>query len=216
MEKECRKCHITKPAERFYTNRSHRDGLSSYCCACMIAYAGASTKGQRRFKAPDGMKRCYGCREIKFRSDFGVHEGRPDGLQALCRVCMPKAVKSARHKNPTYSRKSSRDWAAANPEWAHDNKLRSRLGVPRGTYEKLFTEQEGKCAICGTTEPGNGKLSHFHLDHCHATQKVRGLLCVHCNRLLGGAKDTPRILQAAIHYLLLHHPELSAESGGES
>jgi hypothetical protein len=39
------------------------------------------------------------------------------------------------------------------------------------------------------------------VDHCHQTKRVRGVLCQHCNTLLGMAKDKIRVLRAAIKYL---------------
>jgi hypothetical protein len=51
------------------------------------------------------------------------------------------------------------------------------------------------CAICGT------KGVKLHIDHCHMTNHVRGLLCHNCNTGLGLFKDDVRLLAAAIAYL---------------
>lgn len=40
-----------------------------------------------------------------------------------------------------------------------------------------------------------------HIDHCHETKKVRGLLCGRCNYLLGVAQDNPLVLARAALYL---------------
>jgi hypothetical protein len=39
------------------------------------------------------------------------------------------------------------------------------------------------------------------VDHCHKTNKIRGLLCQKCNFLIGLANDSPQVLSLAIHYL---------------
>lgn len=64
--------------------------------------------------------------------------------------------------------------------------------------EKLQTEQNGLCAICNSTlTDGNPS----HLDHCHDTGTIRGLLCRHCNWGLGDFKDNIEYLESAIAYL---------------
>lgn len=48
---------------------------------------------------------------------------------------------------------------------------------------KMAEEQNYCCAICGIHE---SKLTKgLHLDHCHATGKIRKLLCSVCNTQLG-------------------------------
>jgi hypothetical protein len=76
------------------------------------------------------------------------------------------------------------------------------------TYQQvraLWEAQGGTCALCETpleldsTQPGQADV--VHVDHCHSTKGVRGLLCRHCNLLLGHAKDRVVVLEAAIRYL---------------
>ena len=40
-----------------------------------------------------------------------------------------------------------------------------------------------------------------NIDHCHKTNKIRGLLCHHCNIGLGNFNDNVVNLQLAIKYL---------------
>lgn len=54
------------------------------------------------------------------------------------------------------------------------------------------------CAICRVA-------SNLHLDHCHDSGEFRGVLCHHCNALLGFARDDVTILSAAIEYLREHN-----------
>lgn len=64
---------------------------------------------------------------------------------------------------------------------------------------QLTIKQNGCCAICGVTEEDLNK--RFSIDHCHKTDKIRGLLCTRCNSLIGFAKDNISTLQNSINYL---------------
>ena len=41
----------------------------------------------------------------------------------------------------------------------------------------------------------------MHIDHCHATGMVRGVLCFNCNAALGHVRDSQERLQKLIFYL---------------
>lgn len=80
-----------------------------------------------------------------------------------------------------------------------DYNRRYLYGVTPERYAEMLAEQDNACAVCRTTKPG-GKGS-WHIDHDHATEAIRGLLCHHCNIGLGNFKDDPGYLRAAIAYL---------------
>lgn len=69
-----------------------------------------------------------------------------------------------------------------------------KYGIRDADYQKMLTDQNKRCAICGT-ETG------LVVDHCHVSRKVRGLLCHNCNIGLGQFKDNIRLLQHAQKYL---------------
>ena len=73
-------------------------------------------------------------------------------------------------------------------------------GLSEERYAELLTAQDGRCAICQTDEWG-GKHGVPHVDHDHATDEVRGLLCDACNNGLGRFADAPERLRAAAAYL---------------
>lgn len=68
-------------------------------------------------------------------------------------------------------------------EERHDQHLRSWYGIDRAEYLETLEGQGNGCAICGAKNAGAGKS--FHVDHCHETHKIRGLLCNNCNTRLG-------------------------------
>jgi len=76
--------------------------------------------------------------------------------------------------------------------------LQRHYGISYDEYTSLFILQEGQCPICKDVL-GKGKKNH--VDHDHKTGKVRGILCMHCNRGLGAFKDSMGVLGFAISYL---------------
>lgn len=74
-------------------------------------------------------------------------------------------------------------------------KYEARYGI---TYEEktaILAAQGNACKICGKTD------ARWHVDHCHKTSVLRGILCHNCNIMLGVAKDSPETLLAAVIYL---------------
>jgi hypothetical protein len=62
----------------------------------------------------------------------------------------------------------------------------------------MFDAQGGRCAGC-LTEFCKGRREH--VDHCHTTGRVRGLLCRECNLVLGYVKDDAATLSRLASYL---------------
>lgn len=90
-----------------------------------------------------------------------------------------------------------RDWRAANPLRAKAHGLKKAYGITLERFHDMMEAQGGKCAIC-KQKPERHALN---VDHCHATGKVRGLLCHKCNRALGLFRDSQTLLANAISYL---------------
>jgi hypothetical protein len=67
-------------------------------------------------------------------------------------------------------------------------------------YDSILEEQGFACAICGNRD-GNAVGFALCVDHCHMTGRVRGLLCVKCNLLIGHADENPATLKSAGEYL---------------
>ena len=77
-----------------------------------------------------------------------------------------------------------------------------RHGITEEQYKLRFDEQEGKCVICGKHQ--NELKSALHIDHNHETKKIRGLLCMKCNRGIGYFDDSIEKLTNAIKYLKIN------------
>jgi hypothetical protein len=76
--------------------------------------------------------------------------------------------------------------------------FQNQHGITAQQLFELHQKQKDCCAICHKPEVIKSVLS---LDHSHSTGQVRGLLCTHCNLLLGQANDDIMVLKGAITYL---------------
>ena len=78
-----------------------------------------------------------------------------------------------------------------------EQRLKSKYGITSKEKNVLLQKQNNKCKIC-LVEFSNVTPN---IDHCHTTNKVRGILCGGCNRGLGIFRDDIELLTKAINYL---------------
>lgn len=138
-------------------------------------------------------KKCRTCGEYKPRSDFSRHANAKGGVQSDCKACAVVLQRERSQRQP-----------AKTAQIRRNSKLKFAYGITIKDYNAMLIVQGGKCAICGTTEPG-GRIGLcgpvFHVDHCHTNGTIRGLLCNSCNLGLGNFKDSVINLAKAIAYL---------------
>lgn len=77
--------------------------------------------------------------------------------------------------------------------------LRTKYGLSLEDYNALLEKQGHSCGICQV--PFSSLKRRPHVDHCHSTGKVRGILCPNCNVTLGHSKDNLDVLKGCISYL---------------
>lgn len=201
MEKECLICHVTKPNTDFYASKQHKGGLYPYCKPCQIAKVAQMAKERpRRHQAPEGMKRCERCKETKPVSEFYKYTSQFDGLSRKCAACSRETHKAYVDAHPEDIARRAKAWRAKNPKKARDYEIKKNYGLPFGSYETMLAAQDGKCGICGTSDPA--PQPRFSVDHDHDTKIVRGLLCAHCNLGIGHLRHDLDILRKAAEYLL--------------
>lgn len=92
--------------------------------------------------------------------------------------------------------------------------LNRRFGIDEAEYDRMFLEQGGQCAICRSTEP-RGRWDMFHVDPCHTTGRVGGLLCSGCNTALGLLGDAEG-LRRALAYVTNAAAVASTQAGGSA
>jgi hypothetical protein len=148
-------------------------------------------------------------------TEFTYHKLGKWGHVAGCRTCINARNAARRAENPEKYRASVRASKARNKEsvqeYQHSWYLKNRdavlantrqnnYGITSEQYDALMSAQSAKCGICDRTF-GNGKSDKAHVDHCHTTGKIRGLLCGNCNLGIGNFQDRVDLLLRASEYL---------------
>lgn len=108
----------------------------------------------------------------------------------------PEKVSAAKRR---YKASNPRVWNADARRVAWIGNLRRRYNMTLDDYEQMLIAQNGVCAICEGPPRGRGAdEDRFHVDHCHETGRVRGLLCSPCNTAVGLLdEDAKRALRLA-------------------
>ena len=96
---------------------------------------------------------CRKCGKVKSEEAFSRNKNKPLGRNTHCKKCIWESQRVLRYKQI--------------------------YGITVEDYERMFSSQEGVCAICS-----NGTKNRLAVDHDHQTGAVRGLLCPRCNQHL--------------------------------
>jgi hypothetical protein len=148
----------------------------------------------------------------QFKNDVG--EYRKDSRLTRLDKKLPWGPGNVEWRKIDLPKHESESWAEYNLRAVANVKLWQKYNLTPADYQQMHDEQGGVCAICKTPERDylNGNPRKLAVDHCHTTGKVRALLCSTCNTSLGGFRDSPVLLQAAIEYLKHHSGERENES----
>ncbi len=149
-------------------------------------------------------KTCTKCLQTKSIDKFYEvrRKDKPIVYTARCRQC---TIEQTSYKNKTdaakkRSRQASLNWKSKNLERVKNQELIRTYGITIDQYHEMLAQQNGACAIC-EKKFANTKRKDLYVDHCHATLRVRGLLCQKCNQGLGLFEDSLDSLKRAISYL---------------
>lgn len=139
------------------------------------------------------MKKCNRCGVAKSLDDFHKNKSSKDGHGTRCKPCSAAYNKEWQARNPEKARESWKKSFAKTYDPVR-NKVR-KYGLTVEEFNDMVLGQESRCAICNEER-------ELHIDHCHSSGKVRGLLCLQCNTALGNMNDSVETLQRAIEYLM--------------
>lgn len=133
------------------------------------------------------MQTCKRCNINKPLSEYYKTTDRKSGRKTICKECIKKDPLTDKRK-------------AVMREYGKQYHLKTKYNLTLEDYNAKLIEQHHKCAICGIDEKETPKGKLF-VDHCHSTNKIRGLLCNNCNTGIGFLKDSITTLSKAITYL---------------
>lgn len=171
-------------------------------------------------------RRCSRCRQTLSRAAFASNKSLPDGLQAYCRECSAEYYRQRQEAKgktvrakvdvPTghkrcpqceivkphceweRNKSSSDGWSSycrtCRAERNRISYFKRKYGLAPHELDALIQEQRGVCCVC-LSAPAE------HVDHCHETGRVRGVLCFSCNAALGQFKDRPDAIRRAAAYV---------------
>lgn len=129
------------------------------------------------------------------RTDPPKYQGRTKHDDGPNRRCVGCGVLKPRTKDYFEPRKLGfrERCLECRKEARSDAMVSRRWGLTKELYEQYV--RKGNCHICGSNMP------LMAVDHCHKSEKPRGVLCRGCNTGLGCFKDNPLLLEAAAAYL---------------
>lgn len=145
------------------------------------------------------MKWCSRCKLNLPVQAFSKRRASVDGLNVWCKAC----YKAYRTENQEHINTRQQLYREKNldkiREWDRKRSRKytlSRYVLTEEMYDALVATQDGVCAICKTASS-----DRLVVDHCHQSNRVRGLLCRTCNAAIGQLKDDPQLVREAARYL---------------
>ena len=160
------------------------------------------------------MKTCSKCKLELPLEMFSPHPRAKDGKRYHCKSCNSEFYRKWKLDNPERARekwrKASEAYYKKSPETRNLASRARRVGIPPSQVQELLTQQGHRCKICGTHESEASK-HRLHIDHCHRTNNVRGMLCSKCNTGIGLFLDNPNLLRKAADYIFNAHKVQRAE-----
>lgn len=141
------------------------------------------------------MKRCPKCKETKPIENFSLTRRKNAAghfyavRMVYCKPCRVALNTASAKKYPENRRRLERK-----------SKLSRKYGITPVEYEAQLKRQRARCAIC-KTDLRKIPQQLVHIDHCHGSGKLRGILCGQCNTGIGSLKDSSFIMTRAIEYV---------------
>lgn len=169
----CPRCDRILPRAAFAKNKAMRHGLQAYCRECSAEY-------YRQRQEAKGET---------VRAKVPVPRGHK-----RCPQCGEITPHSEWELNATTSDGYVSYCGACRADRNQRSSFKRKYGITLAERDEMIASQMGLCAICL-------KAPAVHVDHCHKTGRVRGVLCFNCNSGIGLLRDDPAAAYRAADYL---------------
>lgn len=176
MTKKCSFCKLVKTYQEFNKDRKKKDGCASRCKKCQSAYS-----AQWKLKNIE---------QVRANNETWRENNR---------IRRNASRKRYYEKNKDRLLTNMRKQYSANPSAAKNRDLKKNYGIDINAYNALLLIQNYSCKICNRHKDEFDRA--LAVDHCHKTDKIRGLLCTNCNRAVGNLKDSEQLAFKAFQYL---------------
>lgn len=163
---------------------AHCEGDMPAGCDSRLRYCGALCKRRAMRARQTRVRRLL----ADTRACLNCGAGFDDRRMAHSRYCNQQCRQEHRNSSPEFR------------EWKFNYELTKRYGISASDWRAMFAKQGKRCAnqACRTSVPGG---HGWHVDHCHDTGAVRGILCHYCNVAAGNARDSADVLRGLADYL---------------
>ncbi len=127
--------------------------------------------------------RCPTCKRNRHKTSFNKDKSTATGFHWRCRECKRK------YTNENYC-----------AEKRKNQNLMQRYKITGS--ELLLLRKVCRCDLCGKKLSWKPAVhNNIHIDHCHDSHQVRGVLCRGCNTGLGKLGDTATSIKRALTYV---------------
>lgn len=164
-------------------------------------------------------KTCSTCKQQKEIKEFYLNRNKIDGLHNQCKDC--KKLSNKKYSLTDNSKIIQKRYATSlrgkynnlqkslkynKTDKGKNTYLKRLFNFSLIEYNNLLLKQNNVCAICDCPEKiidkRTGNIKRLSVDHCHNTNKVRGLLCQRCNTGIGKFEDNVELITKAATYVL--------------
>lgn len=182
--RRCTKCRQWKEYSEYHKNKNREPQIIHTCKVCKY-----EKRNKKRLEKYKKIEKKYGKVISKSRGTLTETHKR-------CSKCLDWKTYDQFQKDK--ARLMNLVNICASCKSAYD--IQKKYGIGLEEFTDLLAKQGGGCAICGATR-GSKKSESLFVDHDHKTGKIRGLLCSHCNSMLGHSRDKVSNLRRGIQYL---------------